>query len=104
MLVHSHSHKQCKEVYIPLVLCKEACYAHILFHVAVVACHYIVQPVLLELDAAGEYRGREEALVNLPGVCGTGNPCEVVGLAVCIGVALCAVVAVAVNVLCACKE
>ena len=104
MLVHAQAHKQREEVHVPFVLCKEARYAYVLFHVTLVACHYIMQLVLLVFYTACEYRWREEAVVYLSCICGAGNPCQVIGLAVCVGVTLCTVIAVAVDVLHRCKE
>ena len=99
MLVETHTRQQCEHAHIPLILHKGTCNAHILSHIAVIARHYIVQAILLELHSTRKGSRGEYAVVHAAGICCTGNPGKVIGLAVCIGVALRAIVAVAVNML-----
>ena len=99
MLVETHTGKQCEHVQIPLILRKGTCNAHILPHVAVVTSHYIVHTVLLELHSTRKGSRGEDAVVHAAGICRTGNPGKVIGLAVCIRVTLRAIVAVTVNML-----
>ena len=83
----------------PLCLGIQAADADVLAEVAAVACHDVVEGIVLILQAGRKRGGGEEQMAEAAYVCGTTHVCEVFCLAVCVRVLLRTIVAVAVHVL-----
>ena len=99
MAVDAQSGKQCDTVDCPFSLSVGTGNFHVLFEVAVVACHDVVEGVVLVFESAGECGWSEKQTAEASCVGCTSHIGEVFGLSVCVGVLLGSVVAVAVYVL-----
>ena len=99
MLVESSSDEDAEFVVLPFILCKYAGGPGVLAHVPAVAGHHVVEHVLVEFRTDSKVCGHEEALVEAIVILCPGNPCEVGGLSVCIGIFACSVVTFPVDVL-----
>ena len=99
MVVQSQTCQHGTLSYLPFRLCKCTCYSHLLPQVTPVADHYVVERVELIFQTCSQRGGCYEQLAQLSGICGSANIRQVLGLAVCVGVLLCSIIAVAVYML-----
>ena len=99
VLVEPSPDENAEFVVLPLILGKYAGCICVLLHVPSVAGHHVVEQVLVELHAEGEVGRHEEALVEAVVVLAAGDPGEVGGLSVGVGILAGSVVAFPVDVL-----
>ena len=99
VFVQAQSGKERQLFHLPLILHECAGYAYLLFHVAVVSGHDVVQGVVLVFQSTRKGGRGKEAVVHVAHIHAARHCRQVVGRAVGVHVALRAVVAVAVGVL-----